>query len=498
MYRDLKAVDRHSPIPLHRQIRRSLRAVIAANDPGPSIPLPSAKALAAIFGVNRLTVLKAVRYLVAAGELRSVPGKGVYTGNPSGRTVAGDEAAERRFFEGIAEGPEFPPHETEGDRPEAFGRFLSQSLNDGIISFAAGFPPKEWMPTDALRRVTTRILKGDTAGASLGYAHGEGYGPLLVEIRRLLSQRGLELNDNDRILVTSGAQQAVALCLARFFDRGGALAMESPGYLGVIAACRQRAIPMVPVAVDAGGLHLRSLVAALKRPEVRGVYTVPTFQNPTGVTQLLARRKQILTLVEKRDGLIIEDDTYADLRFGGKAVPPIKSLPGGARVIYIGSFSKSLCPGLRIGFLAASGDIAQKLLHLKETADISTGTFSQAITAEFMGNGGYRRHLTAIQKEYRKRRDAMMVSLHRHLGGLVRIWPPKGGLHLFIAFERPLDMEALEARCGAEGVLFAPASLFFSDGRRPGAMRLNFAAHNAAGIEEGIRRLADCVKKEMK
>ena len=492
----LKPVDTGLSIPLHRQIRSALREVCAAEAPGTR--LPSAAEIAAQLGVNRLTVLKAVRHLVQLGILRSVSGKGVYT---TGKTGDGSDTNDwigaDRYFEGIAEGPETEALTTE-DSVEVIGRIVDESLDDQVISFSAGFPPRDLLPLDALRRCTGKVLSGPSAGVVLGYAPTAGAPSLLAEIQRLLEGRGLHLDDDDVLVVTEGAQQAISLCLERFFEHRGALAVECPGYMGVLAACRQRSVPIVPVAVDRGGLHPGSLARALRRPEVRGLYTVPTFQNPTGVSQHLMRRRRILALAEAHDAMILEDDTYADLRLGGVPPAPIKSLPGGERVIYIGSFSKSLAPGLRLGFFAAKGELGQKLLHLKETIDISTGMLSQAVAAEFIAQGGYRRHLASVKKEYRSRRAAMLSALERHLGARVRVHSPKGGLHLYVIFEQPVDMASLEQRCRDTGVLYAPGALFFSDGRRPSAIRLNFAAHPAAVIEEGIGRLAACIRQEMK
>ncbi len=487
-------LDPGAPLPLHRQIRRAIRAAVSRVCPEER-KLPSTAEMAAAFGVNRLTVLKAVRPLVQSGELRSIPGKGVYTGGDASKP--GDrDATDVRFFEGIAEGsaPSGVPEVTPA--PEAFGRFVAESLSERVISFAAGFPPEDLIPVDGVRRRATRILRGTFGAKSLGYAHGLGDETLRDQIRLLLATRGLNLAERDTILVTSGAQQALALCLASLLDNG-AMAVEAPGYMGFIAACRQRGVPLYPVPLDAGGISLKHLAAVLQHPEVRGIYTVPTFQNPTGVTQQLSRRKRVLHLARQREVLVIEDDTYADLRLGGRPVPPIKALPGADRVLYVGSFSKSLSPGLRIGFVAAREALVLKLLHLKETADISTGKLSQALTAAFIEDGGYRRHLSGIRSEYRLRRDAMMDALKRELGGLARVWRPKGGMHLFVMLEAKIDMAALENRCRAAGVLFAPASLFFSDGRRPCAFRLNFAAHNIETIHIGIGRLARCIAEEL-
>jgi DNA-binding transcriptional MocR family regulator len=489
-------------MPVHRQVRRAILEAIVNGGHQEGTRLPSIQKMSEMLNVNRLTVLKAVRALIQKNALRSVMGKGLFVAaHPDKRTLGGMNSEDgqglfggERFFEGIAEGPDTV---VESERVERIGPFVAESLDTQMISFAVGFPPSGLLPVEAIRRRTNRLLLSDEAAAVLGYTGGAGDKGLIASIRDLLSKRGVVFGPDDHIIVTHGAQQALTLCLERYFQHVGALAIESPGYMGAVAACRQRGIPLVPVPVDQGGINPGRLAEALSRSEVRGVYTVPTFQNPTGVTQHLARRKRIVSLAEKHGALIIEDDTYADLRLGGKPVPPILSLEGGERVMYIGSFSKSIAPGLRVGFVAAKGDIGRELLHLKETVDISTGALSQAVVRDFIESGAYRRHLSSVRQEYRLRRDAMVEAISRMLGDVVRVVSPKGGLHLYVMFTHPVDIESLEKRCRSAGVLFAPGALFFSDGRRPSAVRLNFALHTAAVIEEGIRRLAECLKEEM-
>ncbi len=500
---NLKPVDSRLPLPVHRQIRRSIREAIADGDHASGARLPSVVEMSRMLGVNRLTVLKAVRALIQTEVLLSVKGKGLYVASgrdrlrnaPDGEIQNAFPMSGERFFEGIAEGPE-TGFETE--TLELIGPFVADSQDEKMISFAVGFPPRDLLPIEMIRKRALDLLSGERGRTALGYAGSDGDKGLIEAIAGLLRQRGLALGADDRIIVTHGAQQALTLCLDRYFTNRGALAVESPGYMGIVAACRQRGIPLVPVAVDPGGMNPRLLAQALKRPEVIGLYTVPTFQNPTSVTQHLGRRKRILSLAAKHNALVLEDDTYGDLRLGGKHVPPLRSLPGSERVIYIGSFSKSIAPGLRVGFAQASGDIGRELSHLKETVDISTAMFSQALVRDLIASGAYHRHLSKVRREYRKRRDAMLLALSSMMGDLVRVVPPKGGLHLYVMFTHPVDIDALEKRCRQAGVLFAQGALFFSDGRRPSAVRLNFAAHRAEVINEGILRLSECLKQEMK
>jgi DNA-binding transcriptional MocR family regulator len=258
-----------------------------------------------------------------------------------------------------------------------------------------------------------------------------------------------------------------------------------------------RQIPMVPVPVDAGGINPARMAQALAKEGVAGVYTVPSYQNPTGVSQLARRREKVLALANQYGATVFEDDIYADLRLGGRSIRPIKSLPGGERVVYAGSFSKSLAPGLRVGFMVASGKLARDLLHFKESHDICTGRLTQAVVAAFIERGGYRRHLMRVRREYKRRRDAMLEALHTHLDVPHRVTHPKGGMHLWVMFESPLDMAGLEEMAEKRGVSFAPGTLFFTDGRRASSLRLNFSANPVETIHEGIVRLAQCIKKEI-
>jgi DNA-binding transcriptional MocR family regulator len=491
-----RILSRDPSEPLHVRIRRGIREAVQVGELLPGEQLPGVRVLAGELGVNRLTVLKALSALGRAGLLTTSRGKGVFVARTSRADERRQEAGQAQvgpFFEGVAEGPGAGTGTPAGDELKSV---IDAALAPGSISFAAGFPPPEAIPTATIRLRLGRLLRDSQGAARLGYVSTEGDPRLLVALRELLAERGLRLGPDDHVLVTSGAQQALALCLDALVKPGEALALESPGYLGAIAACRLKRIPMCAVPVDGGGLNPARLASALRRQDVAAVYTVPSFQNPTAVTQGLRRRRQVLELCRARGAFVIEDDIYCDLRFGGHRIPPLKSLPGSERVIYLGSFSKSLSPGLRVGFLVASGELGAALRRTKEVMDISTGTLSQALVADLLESGFYRRHLVRLRRLYRERRDAMLSALADELPGWVRCTRPKGGLHLWVMPGRPLDAGRLLVRCQQEGVSFSPGSLFFCDGRRSSSLRLNYASHSPAQIAEGVRRLVACLRKE--
>lgn len=480
-------------VPLHVQIRRGIRDAVESGDLLPGQQLPGIRALAEQLGVNRLTVLKAVEALSKAGLLNTVQGKGIFvSSDPRIMELRAPRAPASvgPFFEGVAEGP---AAEQDTDLLKAT---IDNAMTRDAISFAAGFPPPEAVPTDTIRIRLSRMLRAEDAHVRLGYASTQGDPELLEEVRKLLVVRGLPPGADDRLVITGGAQQGLTLCLEALLRPGECLAMESPGYMGAIAACRMKKIPMVPVPVDRAGLNPDRLESALRRNEIRVIYTVPNFQNPTAVTQTLRRRRQILELAGRYNALVIEDDIYSDLRFGGRGVSPIKSLPGGERVVYLGSFSKSLTPAVRLGFLVATGPLGDDLRRFKEVADMCTSALIQALMTDLLRSGYYRRHLAKVRRLYRARQEACLAALQEHMPAEVQFTRPKGGMHLWVMLDRPVDAARLLPRARRVGVSFAPGNLFFSDGRRSGSFRLNYSSNPPERIDEGIRRLVKCIDEE--
>lgn len=447
--------------------------------------------MAAGFGVHRLTIAKAIRVLIKRGILQSAPGKGIFVAAVP-EVPKPMQPPTTPFFDGIAEGPVAD----NADIDERLGGFVRRSLSHRQISFAAGFPPEEMIPTESLRRIAGQVAR-QSDSQPFAYTNPEGDPFLVEQIRAYLEERGMRIKIDDRILVTSGCQEALSLCLECFFSHVKGLALESPGYLGIIAGCRLRQIPMFGVPVDQGGIHPGRLEPYLESKEAVGFYTVPNFQNPTGVTQQLRRRARLLALSTRYDAIIIEDDIYTDIRFGGRPIPSLKSLDRGDRVIYVGSFSKSLAPGLRIGFIVATGEIALRLRHYKEAWDISSNTLSQKVVATFLSSGAYQRHLHRVRRTYKNRRNTMLSTLEYHLSKYAVITRPKGGMHVWVMLNRGIDMTRVEELAGQAGILFAPGQLFFPDERKSSTFRLNFATNEPAIIEEGVKRLSQIIIEEM-
>ncbi|RJO65938.1 MAG: PLP-dependent aminotransferase family protein [Myxococcales bacterium] len=484
-------VDRDSAIPLHLQVRRSIRDLILRGELNPGQSLPSLRELAAAAGVNKLTMLKAVDGLKRAGWLDTVRGKGIFVSEhlpPDDARFDLDPAGDNHFFEGAPIGP--APEELADGIQET----VDSARSPDVVSFGAIFPPSDIVPAGWVRMRQTAILK-EMGPAALGYASTTGVERFTAAVRDWLAARGLTLAPDDEILVTGGAQQAIMLALQVLLRPGEQILIESPGYLGVISACRLLGIGMEPVSVDKSGLDADQLETRLKRGEFRLLFCVPDFQNPTGVTMTETRRRRVHELCRRYGVYILEDDPSGDLRFTGKAIPPIKALPDSGHVLYAGSFSKTVAPGLRVGYLVAQREVMVRLRRMKEASDICSPALSQLLLAEMLASGAYARHLRRARREYRRRKAAMLAALARYLPEGSRVTDPKGGMHLWAVLPERIDTMALLKRAREAQILFTPGALFFADRRGNNCLRLNFAANPPDRIEDGIARLGALIRQ---
>jgi DNA-binding transcriptional MocR family regulator len=245
--------------------------------------------------------------------------------------------------------------------------------------------------------------------------------------------------------------------------------------------------------VDRNGLNPDRLASVLQKTDAKLLFTVPTFHNPTGMTLSRARRERILALTRAHGVTIVEDDTYADLRFIGGRVPSFRSLPQAEHVIHLGSFSKSLAAGLRLGYLIAPAAMLARLAQVQEVHTIAQPTLSQAVVAQFLDSGGFRRHLTRLRRALRERRDAMLEAIEASFPRDAEVTEPKGGMHLWVVLPEDLSSLDLHREAITQGLGFAPGPLFFPDGRGTNCLRLNFSTHAPSVTREAIARLGGLI-----
>lgn len=371
-----------------------------------------------------------------------------------------------------------------------------------IISFAGGLPAPEVFPVEQFREACNYVM--DHFGPqSLQYSTTEGYRPLREMIARHISRFSSEVGA-DNILITSGSQQALDFVGRLFVNRGDYIVVESPTYLGALQAWNAYGAQYIPVRADEHGMIVDELEAAL-RVGPKFIYVLPNFQNPSGSTLSLERRKQLVKIADKYGVPIIEDDPYGQLRYEGEHIPSIVALdseyrgPNGGHysgnVIYLSTFSKLLAPGLRLGWVIAPVEVIQKLVMSKQAADLHTSSFNQYVAHEVAKGGFLDEHVKTIRATYKERRDVMVEMMEEMFPAGVTWRKPKGGMFLWSILPEGMDSAEVLKRAVEKKVAFVPGEAFHPTGGGKNTMRLNFSYSSPETIREGITRLGVTLKE---
>jgi 2-aminoadipate transaminase len=368
-----------------------------------------------------------------------------------------------------------------------------------MISFAGGLPAPELFPVSDVQRASDAVLIREGRRA-LQYGETEGAAELRDWIAARFSSDSRKFSGAN-VLVTSGAQQALDLIGRVLLDPADRVLVENPTYLALLSAWRPLGVDFVAVPGDADGL----LVDALKRALVRQpklLYTTPNFQNPQGTTLCLERRKQVVELLRAANVGIIEDDPYGDLRYSGQPQPRLLELDGNlddqrlsvSNVVYVGTFSKVLAPGFRVGWVVAPEQVVDRMVRAKQAADLHTSTFSQLIAIELIRQGVLEKHLPGLIETYRERRDAMLAAMEQFFPSNVAWTRPEGGMFIFVTLPPSLDATAVLNRAIQCKVAFVPGEDFHADGHGKNTFRLNFTNATPAIIADGIGRLGNILR----
>ncbi len=383
-------------------------------------------------------------------------------------------------------------------RSSAIRDLLQLTAQPDMISFAGGLPAPELFPAEELSVAAERAI-AEAPLAALQYGPTEGFAPLRELIAGWLEPLGLQL-PGDQVLITAGSQQGLDLAGRLLIDPGAPVAIEQPSYLGALQAWQSYRPHYLTLPLDADGLDvaaLETLLASGARP--RFLYLVSCFQNPTGATLSPERRHQLIALAARYQLPIIEDDPYGELFYQGERPAPLAALDlalhGELRhVIYLGTLSKLLAPGLRVGWIVAPRAIAHQLVLLKQGLDLHTGSLAQAVAYYACRDGLLARHLPRIRALYHERRDAMLAALEREMPATVSWTRPDGGMFLWLTLPTPLDAAALLERAIAQRVAFVPGAPFHPRGGGANTLRLNFSHSDPARLSEGVRRLGDALR----
>lgn len=477
------ALDANGKRPLYLQLRDALRMRLLTGVLPPASRLPATRELARILHISRNTVEEAYRMLEEEGLIQIRRGQGAFA-SPRAK-VQEHSAAGAPIIN-------WPERLTPAIRAVADYRTQRGQVKlggKGMISFASLAPDHHAFEVDAFRHALDDALLSQ-GHVLLSYGYTRGYEPLREYIGEYLSGKGLRL-DGQEPLIVNGFRQGAALILRALCSPGDCVAVESPtynGFLGLLKAYGLRAVP-IPCD-DVEGIDPQALDEALAREKPKLLYLVPTYHNPTGRNMPLTRRQSVMAVCRRHGVPILEDGFSEELRFAGECYPALKALPGAEDVLYVGSFSKVLFPGLRIGWIVAPQPLVEALSHLKYSDDISTAPLLQAALCDYLRQGGLERHLRRARPVYRQRMDALYDALDTHFMDRAAYYKSEGGFGAWLRFPEGFSAREALAKAQENNVLFVPGDAFFSDGSGKNYIRLGFSRLEEEQIAQGTEILS--------
>ncbi|MCO1601706.1 PLP-dependent aminotransferase family protein [Desulfosporosinus nitroreducens] len=492
-------LDRSLKTPLYLQIRSQIRQLILANELPPGYRLPPERKLAASLGVNRTTVVNAYHELTADGLIQPHVGKG---------TIVSPAQTVQHFLNrlsnldhsevfGMPVQPiswqNFYTSQSERMHNPVLASILDEIGEEDQISFALGSPAGEYYPLNELNEICKEVMRPGNWKA-LEYGPTIGHYPLRQYLADWLSYRGINAQAQT-ILMTSGSQQGLDLLTKVFLEPGDYIVMEEPSFLGAIGVFKAAGAHILTIPLDEEGLRIDVLEQILSRHRPKFIYTLPTFQNPTGTTMSLGRRHELLRLAYQYHVPIVEDDPYSELYYENQPLPSLKSLDEHAHVIYLGTFSKMLFPGLRLGWCAAPLPVLEQLSLAKQHVDLHTSTTTQWIMTEFCNQGLLDKHLPLVRSQYKRQRDAMVTALTEFAPQGLSWTVPAGGYYLWCELPPGLKAATLLTKAAEKKVTFVPGNAFYVNSGGKDRIRLCFCRHSETTIREGIFRLCGAVSE---
>ncbi|MBQ8907199.1 MAG: PLP-dependent aminotransferase family protein [Clostridia bacterium] len=377
-----------------------------------------------------------------------------------------------------------------GMRGSAIREIFKYAADPSVISLAGGNPAPELFPNEALAKIAERFLREEPV-LSLQYGITEGYNPLRQYVKERLSRVESIHREGDETIIVSGAQQGIELLSKVLLNEGDVVIVEQPSFIGATNAFRSYGARLVGVPVEEDGLDPDALEKALKENDrVKLIYTIPTFQNPTGTTMSLEKRRRVYELAKKYGVPILEDNPYGDLCFDGRRFPTIKSMDTEGLVIYSGSFSKVLAPGIRVGFLTGDAALIQKIVVAKQISDVHTPMLTQLLCHAYLTENDLEADIVKTRANYAHKSKTMMDAMEAYFPKDVQYIRPLGGLFIWCDLGHGIDTLALSKAAIAEKVVYVPGNTFMVDMDAPtSTLRLNYSTSSDERIEEGIRRL---------
>jgi len=470
---------------LYVRVVESLKAAIKSGEMAAGERLPTNRELAQELKIDRSTVARAYLELSQLGLIESHVGRGTFVSSAALRT-ADDKihwpASFSRYADGLS---------------SSINKLPQLSSGDNFISFAGGIPAQDSYPSHDFEKIVLDLLAGGRGATMFDYSPFAGEPDLRQAVTSHLALRGMSFADQE-LLILSGSQQGIDLVANLLIDPGEAVLVEEPTYFWAISNFKARQAQLIGCPLDEEGISLAAVEEHLIRYQPKFIYVMPNNQNPTGITMSLTRRHGLLALARKYQTPILEDDYSGDLAYDGDPLPSLRSLPGGEDiVIYQGTFSKALCPGIRLGWLVGPQEVIDKLSFAKRTSDLATNSMAQVILTEFLQRGLYQEHLSKVNKVYAQRRNTIIAALGRELSDFADIsWSiPSGGLFIWLTLPRGVSNRDLLEFAVAEKVVFSPGDLCFLDSNSLNYLRLCFIQNSEERIIEGVKRLARAISK---
>lgn len=471
--------------PLYQQLHSQLKALIEKGILYPGYRMPSIRQLANYFSINPVTVVSAYRELEKEGYIYSKGGSGTFvadflpvthSGTPASEGLVPDEVSPSDDLYRISNG--------------------QIKIDEHTINFASATPTPDLFPVDDFKCVMNEVLERDR-GNAFGYQDSQGYFPIREGICSILGKSNIHCTPG-HIQVISGAQQGIDIISKALLRQGDCVITESPTYTGAIAVFKSRGAEIIDVELEPDGLNLNLLEYNLKKYKPRLIYTIPSFQNPTGYSYSNEKRMELLKLAEKYNSYIIEDDYVSDLDFENKGFISLKAMDRNNRVIFVKSFSKLFMPGLRLGFMVVPSSLQGIILEAKHSTDISTSGLIQRAFDLYIRKHFWDKHFQFMHEVYRQRYFKIVEALDAYLPQDIRYTRPGGGLNLWLTLPYGFLSETLFKGAAARGVVFAPGRIFYSGStpQRINNLRLSFAAVYDHQIEEGIRRLCEWFQQQ--
>lgn len=463
-------IDRTSAQPLYQQLAHEIQQRIRSGALPSGARLPTVRELSQQLGVTRLTVHSAYSELQAGGWVEATVGRGTFVA--SQRQVAPSE-------NGL--GREFSPHGMISD-------MLRMAQLPGMRSLAMADAAAELFPKREFARAVEDALTHDSA--SLGYTTSHGEPLLRTILAELVRQRGFH-SGPDEMIVTNGVTQGLALVARALAAPGDTVVVEQPTYVGALNVLTSQNLRIVGVPMDADGMVIDALESLFSTHKPRFIYTIPAFQNPSGVCLAPKRREALLALAERHRVMVVEDDIYAPIAFERPAPPALKAIDTNNMVVYLSSFSKAALPGVRVGYIAAPPTLIKPLVALKQADDLCSPTLIQRAVALFIERGQYAAHLRRTIPRYRERRDVLLDAMARYFPTNVRWSTPEGGFAIWVQLPQSASATDLYLAAIERGVAFAPGDFFFAGPPPAPYMRLSYSAQSPDVLREVTRVLGE-------